>query len=121
MQTSSAVAQSSMVEKPTKRRYLTLIMIFITVVICYVDRANLSVASDSIKKEFGITKIEMGYVFSAFSWTYTVLQIPGGWFLDRVGFFAIAALNVVHHGFPFVAVTVGLLGLASGAAVLAHG
>lgn len=33
------------------------------------------------------------------------------WFLDRVGFFAIAALNVVHHGFPFVAVTVlaGLL------------
>lgn len=33
------------------------------------------------------------------------------WFLDRWSFFAIAALNVVHHGFPFVAVTVlaGLL------------
>ncbi len=33
------------------------------------------------------------------------------WFVDRLGFFAIAALNVVHHGFPFVAVTVlaGLL------------
>lgn len=33
------------------------------------------------------------------------------WFLERWSFFGIAALNVVHHGFPFVAVTVlaGLL------------
>lgn len=71
--------------RPTRRRYLTLLMIFITVVICYVDRANLSVASAEIQKEFGITKAQMGYVFSAFSWTYAVLQIPGGRFLDRVG------------------------------------
>jgi N,N'-diacetylchitobiose transport system permease protein len=28
------------------------------------------------------------------------------WFDDRLTFFAIATLNVVHHGFPFVAVTV---------------
>jgi N,N'-diacetylchitobiose transport system permease protein len=38
---------------------------------------------------------------------------PGGenWFLDRVTFFTIVVLNVVHHGFPFVALTVlaGLL------------
>ncbi|WP_461002180.1 carbohydrate ABC transporter permease [Streptomonospora sediminis] len=33
------------------------------------------------------------------------------WFAERVSFYAIAALNVIHHGFPFVAVTVlaGLL------------
>jgi N,N'-diacetylchitobiose transport system permease protein len=33
------------------------------------------------------------------------------WFTERLGFYAIATLNVVHHGFPFVAVTVlaGLL------------
>ncbi|MDA0564983.1 sugar ABC transporter permease [Streptomonospora sp. S1-112] len=33
------------------------------------------------------------------------------WFTDRLAFYAIAALNVIHHGFPFVAVTVlaGLL------------
>ena len=71
--------------KPGRRRYLTLIMIFITVVICYVDRANLAVASAHIQEEFGITKAEMGYVFSAFAWLYTLCQIPGGWFLDRVG------------------------------------
>lgn len=66
--------------KPGRRRYLTLVMIFITVVICYVDRANLAVASAHIQEEFGITKAEMGYVFSAFAWLYTLCQIPGGWF-----------------------------------------
>jgi len=69
----------------SKRRYLTLAMVFVTVVICYVDRANLAVASEHIQKEFGISKAQMGYVFSAFAWTYTLFQIPGGWFLDRVG------------------------------------
>jgi len=73
------------VEKPTKRRYITLLMIFFTVVICYVDRANLAVASAHIQQEFGISKTQMGYIFSAFAWTYTMSQIPGGWFLDRVG------------------------------------
>lgn len=38
---------------------------------------------------------------------------PGdtNWFTDRLSFYAIATLNVVHHSFPFVAVTVfaGLL------------
>ena len=67
--------------KTGRRRYLTLIMIFITVVICYVDRANLAVASAHIQEEFGISKAEMGYVFSAFAWLYTLCQIPGGWFL----------------------------------------
>ena len=63
--------------KPGRRRYLTLIMIFITVVICYVDRANLAVASAHIQEEFGITKAEMGYVFSAFAWLYTLCQVGG--------------------------------------------
>ena len=49
--------------KTGRRSYLTLIMIFITVVICYVDSANLAVASAHIQEEFGITKAEMGYVF----------------------------------------------------------
>ncbi len=62
--------------KTGRRRYLTLIMIFITVVICYVDRANLAVASAHIQEEFGISKAEMGYVFSAFARLYTLCQIP---------------------------------------------
>ncbi|WP_411900441.1 MFS transporter, partial [Salmonella enterica] len=34
---------------------------------------------------FGITEAEMGYVFSAFAWLSALCQIPGGWFLGRIG------------------------------------
>ncbi|PFG43841.1 carbohydrate ABC transporter membrane protein 1 (CUT1 family) [Isoptericola jiangsuensis] len=38
---------------------------------------------------------------------------PVNWFTDRWSFYAIVLLNIVHHGFPFVAVTVlaALLGV----------
>ncbi|MEQ1974688.1 MFS transporter [Xenorhabdus sp. SGI240] len=101
-----------------RRRYLTLIMIFITVVICYVDRANLAVASANIQKEFAITKTEMGYLFSAFSWFYTLCQIPGGWFLDRVGsrvtyFIAILGWSVATLLQGFAIGLMSLIGLRS--------
>ncbi|XNM79808.1 hypothetical protein ACLK1U_20905 [Escherichia coli] len=67
--------------KPGRRRYLTLVMIFITVVICYVDRANLAVGLLIFRKSSALRKRKMGYVFSAFAWLYTLCQIPGGWFL----------------------------------------
>lgn len=102
--------------KPGRRRYLTLVMIFITVVICYVDRANLAVASAHIQEEFGITKAEMGYVFSAFAWLYTLCQIPGGWFLDRVGsrvtyFIAIFGWSVATLFQGFATGLMSLIGL----------
>lgn len=87
---------SAVQARPTRRRYITLLMIFITVVICYVDRANLAVASAHIQEEFGITKAEMGYIFSAFAWLYTLCQIPGGWFLDRVGSRLTYFLSLIH-------------------------
>ncbi|EIQ16950.1 D-galactonate transporter [Shigella flexneri K-315] len=102
--------------KPGRRRYLTLVMIFITVVICYVDRANLAVAFAHIQEEFGITKAEMGYVFSAFAWLYTLCQIPGGWFLDRVGsrvtyFIAIFGWSVATLFQGFATGLMSLIGL----------
>lgn len=102
--------------KPTRRRYITLLMIFITVVICYVDRANLAVASAHIQEEFGISKAQMGYVFSAFAWLYTICQIPGGWFLDRVGsrltyFIAIFGWSVATLFQGFATGLLSLIGL----------
>ena len=103
-------------DRPGRRRYLTLVMIFITVVICYVDRANLAVASAHIQEEFGITKAQMGYVFSAFAWLYTLCQIPGGWFLDRVGsrvtyFIAIFGWSVATLFQGFATGLMSLIGL----------
>jgi ACS family D-galactonate transporter-like MFS transporter len=76
---------ASVAERPTKRRYLVVFLLFVTVIINYVDRANLAIASPQIEREFGLTSVQMGYIFSAFGWTYALAQIPGGRFLDLVG------------------------------------
>jgi len=68
----------------TKKRYNILAMIFVTVVINYLDRTNISVAAFALRKDLGIDTIQMGYVFSAFGWFYAALQIPGGIVADKV-------------------------------------
>jgi ACS family D-galactonate transporter-like MFS transporter len=68
----------------TKIRYVIAVMLFVTVVINYMDRANLSVAAPLISKEFGLDTAQQGLLLSAFGWTYAALQLPGGWLVDRV-------------------------------------
>ena len=70
--------------KPTKRRYMIMVLLFVTVVINYLDRSNLSVAAPAIASDFKLDPVQLGLIFSAFSWTYTTFQLPGGWLVDRV-------------------------------------
>ncbi|PWJ57972.1 ACS family D-galactonate transporter-like MFS transporter [Dyadobacter jejuensis] len=69
--------------KPTRKRYHILAMIFGSVVINYLDRSNISIAAAALKTDLGFDTIQMGYIFSAFSLTYALLQIPGGIVVDR--------------------------------------
>jgi MFS transporter, ACS family, D-galactonate transporter len=69
----------------TRVRWWILAIIVIATAINYLDRANLSIVAPDVKKSLHISPIELGLVFSAFSWTYAALQIPGGWILERVG------------------------------------
>jgi ACS family D-galactonate transporter-like MFS transporter len=48
------------------------------------DRANLSVAGASLSRDLQFSSEQLGWIFSAFGWAYAVLQIPGGWLVDRV-------------------------------------
>jgi MFS transporter, ACS family, D-galactonate transporter len=61
----------------------------------YIDRANLAVAAPTIQAELGIDAAMMGLVLSGFFWTYSVMQMPFGWFADRVGARVSLALAVV--------------------------
>ncbi|NEX63085.1 MFS transporter [Noviherbaspirillum sp. 17J57-3] len=56
-------------------------MYFIT----YVDRVNVSTAAADFGKEFGLSKTQLGFVFSAFAYPYLVFQIIGGWLGDKYG------------------------------------
>jgi len=58
---------------------------FIVAFIMYIDRAVVGTATPAIMREFGLTKVTMGWSASAFNWSYALLQVPGGWMADRFG------------------------------------
>ncbi|HCB4363816.1 TPA: MFS transporter [Salmonella enterica] len=64
-------------------RYLILVVVFLITSVNYADRATLSIAGSSVAKELGLDPGDMGLIFSAFGWAYLVMQIPGGWLLDK--------------------------------------
>jgi MFS family permease len=60
-------------------------MLFIMTAINYLDRVNLSVAAKTIAEELSLTPIQLGWIFSAFLWSYIVVLIPAGYLADRFG------------------------------------
>jgi len=77
------------------------------------DRANISVAATSLSEEFKLSSVQLGFIFSAFGWTYTALQIPGGLLTDRYGPRILYAFSLV--GWSFVTL---LQGFSTGFAML---
>ncbi|PHI28359.1 MFS transporter [Budvicia aquatica] len=71
--------------KATRSRFFVLFLLFLATAINYMDRANLSVAGTSIQKEFDLSPANLGLLFSMFTWTYVLSQIPVGYILDRIG------------------------------------
>jgi MFS transporter, ACS family, glucarate transporter len=70
---------------PTRARYKVLGLLFSLAALTYLDRLCISAAAPAITKEFGFSRVQMGYIFSAFTFTYALFEIPSGWFGDRFG------------------------------------
>ncbi|WCK54571.1 MFS transporter [Aneurinibacillus sp. Ricciae_BoGa-3] len=71
--------------KKTNKRWGVVILIFLATSINYLDRSNLGVAGPSIMKDLSFSKVEFGILGSAFFWTYTLMQIPVGAIVDKLG------------------------------------
>jgi ACS family glucarate transporter-like MFS transporter len=69
----------------SRTRWSILAMLFAVTTINYADRATISIAGPGLKESLGLSSIQMGFVFSAFAWSYVLAQLPGGWLLDRFG------------------------------------
>lgn len=67
------------------RRYLVYIGLFLLMFINYLDRINLSVAAKDIAQTYGLSPVEMGFMFSSFLWTYLICLVPMGLAADRFG------------------------------------
>src|SRR6266850_2109339 len=75
--------EQSIADHRSRVRYGMLALVFVNVVINYLDRTNLSVAATDLGGDLKLSSVQLGLVFSAFGWTYAGLQIPGGLFADR--------------------------------------
>ncbi len=63
-------------------------VVFLTVlmsVMTYADRIIISIAGPGIMKEFSISPVKMGAVYSAYLLSYSIMMIPAGQFTDKFG------------------------------------
>ncbi|HEY2434794.1 MAG TPA: MFS transporter [Vicinamibacterales bacterium] len=78
-----------MSEPPAARTHVRWVPILALVatgtMINYLDRTVLGIAAPLLSHDLALDAARMGLVFSAFSWSYAILQIPGGIVLDRLG------------------------------------
>jgi sugar phosphate permease len=72
-------------QRRTGYRWLVLVMLALISLITLMDRTNISIAAPMMMKEFGFTKTQMGFVFGAFAWAYSLGQFPAGWLSGKFG------------------------------------
>lgn len=79
------VKESARAVAPTNARYKVLTLLVALASLTYLDRLCISIAGPSIMKEFDFNAETMGYIYSAFTFAYALLEIPSGWLGDRFG------------------------------------
>jgi ACS family glucarate transporter-like MFS transporter len=91
-------------------RYSIVAMLFAITIVNYADRATIAIAGPVLSKDLGLSPVQMGFIFSAFGWSYVIGQIPGGWLLDRFGSKAVYFASIFTWSlFTLLQGAVGLL------------
>lgn len=93
--------------KKKSYRWGILTMLFLAMVINYVDRAALSIAMPFITQDYHLTPSEKGMIFSSFFFGYALFCFVGGYFADRFG-----AKRVLSWSMSFWSVLCGSTALA---------
>lgn len=71
--------------RPTRVRHTVLFLLVLHYANTYMDRVAIAAAAPMIQDEFAFDQITLGLIFSAFSLSYALFQIPGGWLADKFG------------------------------------
>ncbi|MGA2195002.1 MAG: MFS transporter [Bryobacteraceae bacterium] len=79
-------------------RWVLVAWMFAISAVAYLDRVNISIAGSSIERDFHLTHVQLGWVFSAFALGYALFQAPGGRLADRFGPRRIIALGTIWWG-----------------------
>jgi sugar phosphate permease len=71
--------------RKTNVRFLVFAMMFVAVVINYMDRANFTVSTPLIEKQLNFDITQMGRISFIWGLAYALFNFPGGWFADKLG------------------------------------
>jgi MFS transporter, ACS family, D-galactonate transporter len=93
----------------SRQRWWLLVLLFTVMLIGYAHRGALSVAVPFLSTDLGLSKASIGLLGSAFFWTYSFMQMPAGWLVDRFG-----VRRAYSLGFIFWSLSSALTGLATG-------
>jgi MFS family permease len=88
-------------------------LLAIALFINYIDRGNLATAASLIKSDLHLTTVQLGFMTSAFFWTYTPGQFVAGWVADKLG-----GYRALGFGFAIWSIATALTGFAGGFASL---
>lgn len=111
------IAADLAVPKIRNLRYYILLLIFTVTAVNYADRAIMSIAGPSMADELGLDPVALGFIFSAFGWSYALGQLPGGWILDRFGSKWVYAASIML--WSTFTLAQGLVGFVTGGAAFA--
>lgn len=82
-----------------QKRHKVVLLSFLAVFVCYIDRVNISVAIIPMVEEFGWDYSAQTWVLSSFYVGYLLLQIVGGRLADRYGAKIVLAAGVLLWSF----------------------
>src|SRR4030043_642055 len=107
-------SKSQSIEKSIKSqfRWVIVSILFFATAINYADRTVLSIAGPALAKSLHLDSVSMGYIFSAFGWSYVLAQLPGGWLLDRFGSRKIYSISLFV--WSFITFITGFTGFFAG-------
>jgi MFS family permease len=71
--------------QPTNARRTVTVFAVALAVVTYVDRVCIAQAAPALRRDLGLSAIEMGWAFTVFTWAYALFEVPGGWLGDRLG------------------------------------
>ncbi len=77
-----------------RQRFIALALVCLSLVIAIGERSALSVAAPALSSALAIDARGMGWLLSAFSWSYVIAQVPGGLFVERVGVRAAIGIGI---------------------------
>jgi ACS family glucarate transporter-like MFS transporter len=96
-------------ERPTSVRWRILALLFAYSFMSWFNRISMSVAGNEyLMEHYHIDKPDMGMVYSALLFSYTICMTPGGWLIDRFGPWV--ALVIMGLGSALFGALTGMLG-----------